>query len=60
MIKKTKYSIIITCDSPDCDSKEEMFITDMASFKETIREEGWHLKAHGKCYCMDCWEEQKK
>jgi hypothetical protein len=56
MIKKSKGCIEINCDIPYCDSTEELFIDDMITFKEEIREAGWHLRKHSRCVCMDCWD----
>jgi hypothetical protein len=60
MIRKTNHSIIIKCDAPDCENQEEILIPDMIAFKEEMREEGWHLRKHNKCICMDCWDMGKR
>lgn len=60
MIRKTRNSIVITCDVPGCESSEEIFISDMIAFKEEIREEGWHIRKHNRCVCMDCWDGGKR
>jgi hypothetical protein len=56
MIRHLGKSIVILCDGPDCDSREEICISDMIAFKEEVRDEGWHIRKHQKCFCMDCWD----
>lgn len=61
MIKHQDGIIVIHCDNFDCDAQDQFdHVKDMSLFKELVRENGWHIRKHSKCFCMDCWNEGKR
>jgi hypothetical protein len=57
MIRKKDGLISIECDVYKCEASDEFpYIRDIHLLKDILKESEWHLKAHKKCICSDCWE----